>query len=108
MHRRHGEHLLGEPESGGRYWSIRWFVGVPEQGGQDMISTDPLSPGSIYTASVDDQGKVGMYRLEVGMSPGTGKLKIAGGVEGTMKESIQRAFAYLLGQKVPMGIGHHG
>lgn len=81
------------------------FVGVPEQGGRDMIATDPLAPGSVYTASVDDQGKVGLYRLEVGCSPGTGKLKIAGGVQGAMKESIQRAFAYLKGQKVKMGIG---
>src|SRR5260370_26415116 len=69
-----------------------------------MISTDPLAPGSLYTASVDDEGKVGLYRLEVGCSPGTGKLKIAGGIEGTMKESIQRAFAYLMGQKAKMGI----
>ena len=69
-----------------------------------MISTDPLAPGSVYAASVDDQGKVGLYRLEVGCSPGTGKLKIAGGIEGPMKESIQRAFAYLQGQKVKMGI----
>jgi ATP-dependent Lon protease len=81
------------------------FVGVPEQGGRDMIATDPLAPGSVYTASVDDQGKVGLYRLEVGCSPGTGKLKIAGGVEGVMKESIQRAFAYLMGHKVKMGVG---
>jgi ATP-dependent Lon protease len=81
------------------------FVGVPEQGGKDMISTDPLAPGSVYTASVDDQGKVGLYRIEVGCSAGTGKLKIAGGIEGPMKESIQRAFAYLQGQKVKMGVG---
>ncbi len=81
------------------------FVGVPEQGGRDMIATDPLAPGSVYTASVDDQGKVGLYRLEIGCSPGTGKLKIAGGVEGVMKESLQRAFAYLQSQKVKMGIG---
>src|SRR5207248_9702001 len=81
------------------------FVGVPEQGGRDAISTDPLAPGSVYAASVDDHGRVGLYRLEVGCSPGTGKLKIAGGVEGPMKESIQRAFAYLQGQKVKMGVG---
>lgn len=80
------------------------FVGVPEQGGRDMIATDPLAPGSVYTASVDDQGKVGLYRLEVGCSPGTGKLKIAGGVEGAMKESIQRAYAYMMGQKGKMGV----
>ena len=81
------------------------FVGVPEQGGRDMISIDPLAPGSVYVASVDDQGKVGLYRLEVGCSPGSGKLKIAGGVEGIMKESIKRAFAYLMGHKVKMGVG---
>lgn len=81
------------------------FVGVPEQGGRDMIALDPLAPGSLYTASVDDHGKGGLYRIEVGTSPGTGKLKIAGGVEGAMKESLQRAFAYLQGQKVKMGIG---
>jgi ATP-dependent Lon protease len=81
------------------------FVGVSEQGGRDMISTDPLAAGSVYTASVDDQGRVGLYRLEVGCSPGSGKLKIAGGIDGTMKESIQRAFAYLMGHKVAIGIG---
>lgn len=80
-------------------------VGVPEQGGRDMISTDPLAPGSVYTASVDDQGRVGLYRMEVGTSHGTGKLKIAGGIDGAMKESINRAFAYLNGHKVPMGVG---
>ncbi len=81
------------------------YVGVPEEGGRDLISTDPLAPGSVYVASVDDQGKVGLYRLEVGCSAGTGKLKVTGGVDGTMKESIQRAFAYLQGHKVNMGIG---
>src|ERR1700733_10934732 len=81
------------------------FIGVPEQGGRDMISLDPLAPGSVYTSSVDDHAKVGLYRLEVGCSPGTGKLKLAGGVEGLMRESITRAFAYLMGQKVKMGVG---
>lgn len=80
------------------------FVGVPEQGGRDLISADPLAPGSVYAASVDDQGKVGLYRLEVGCSPGTGKLRLAGGIEGPMKESLLRAFAYLQAQKTRMGI----
>jgi len=80
------------------------FVGVPEEGGHALIATDPLAPGSVYTASVDDQGRVGLYRIEVGTSTGGGKLKIAGGVDGVMKESLQRAFAYLQGHKVQMGI----
>ena len=80
------------------------YVGVPEEGGRGLISSDPLAPGSVYTASVDDQAKVGLYRIEVGCSPGTGKLKVAGGLDSAMKEAIQRAFAYIQGHKVNMGI----
>lgn len=81
------------------------YVGVPEEGGRDLISTDPLAPGSVYGVSVDDQGRAGLYRMEVGCSHGTGKLKIAGGIDGTMRESVQRAFAYIQGHKADMGIG---
>jgi ATP-dependent Lon protease len=80
------------------------FVGVPEQGGQDLISTDPLPPGTVYSASVSGDGTVGLYRVEVSLSSGTGKLKPAGGVTGTMKESIQRAFSYLLSSKTAFGV----
>lgn len=80
------------------------YVGVQEEGGRDLISEDPLAPGSTYAASVDDQGKAGLFRLEVGSAPGTGKLKMAGGIDSITKESIQRAFAYLNGHKVNMGI----
>ncbi|MGZ3458314.1 MAG: BREX system Lon protease-like protein BrxL, partial [Archangium sp.] len=81
------------------------FVGVPEQGGRDLISADPLPPGSVYTASISGDGTVGLYRVEVSQSSGTGKLKLAGGVSGTMKESVSRAFSYLQANKVPFGIG---
>jgi len=36
---------------------------------------------------------------------GTGKLKFRGGIAGSMKESIQRAFSYIESHKVTMGIG---
>ena len=80
------------------------YVGVPEEGGRNLISNDPLAPGSVYAASVDTSGKVGLYRLEVSLAPGSGKLKMAGGIQGGMKESIQRSFAYLQSHKVEMGI----
>src|SRR4051812_25589155 len=82
------------------------FVGVPEQGGRDLISVDPLAPGSVYAASVSGDGTVGLYRLEVSLSGGTGKLKLAGGVSGDMKESIQRAFGYLHTHKADSGVAH--
>ena len=80
------------------------FVGVPEQGGKDLISPDPLAPGTIYSASVSNDGTVGMYRLEITTSSGSGKLKPAGGISGAMKESVSRAFSYLLANKGTFGI----
>lgn len=80
------------------------FVGVPEQGGRDLISTDPLSPGTVYSAGVTSDGTVGLYRIEVSISTGGGKLKLAGGVGGAMKESVQRAFSYLQSKKSELGI----
>jgi ATP-dependent Lon protease len=81
------------------------FVGVPEQGGRDLISANPLPPGTVYTASVSGDGTVGLYRIEVSLSSGTGKLKPAGGISGDMKESISRAFSHLLTNKNAFGVG---
>ena len=81
------------------------FVGVPEQGGRDLISPDPLAPGSVYTASVSGDGTVGLFRIEVNTSSGTGKLKAAGRLSGATKESIHRAFSYLQSRKTDFAIG---
>ena len=69
-----------------------------------MISAEPLPPGTIYAASVSGDGTVGLYRIELSISPGTGKLKAAGGLSGSIKESINRAFSYLKSQKNAFGI----
>lgn len=82
------------------------FVGVPEQGGRDLVSPDPLAPGTVYAASVTGDGTVGLYRIEVTLAAGTGKLKPAGGIAGQTKESIQRAFSHLAANKVGFGVGH--
>jgi len=81
------------------------FVGVPEQGGRELISADPLAPGTLYAASVSGDGTAGLYRIEVSLSSGSGKLKAAGGIAGSTKESINRAFSYLLAKKTEFGVG---
>jgi ATP-dependent Lon protease len=80
------------------------FVGVPEQGGKDLIASDPPAPGTVYTASVSGDGSVGLYRIEVSTSTGGGKLKLAGGVSGAMKESVSRAFSFLQANKTVFGV----
>src|ERR1700693_2538118 len=45
-----------------------------------------------------------MFRVEVSVSAGAGKLRTAGGVTGATKESINRAFSYMLAKKSEMGI----
>ena len=81
------------------------FVGVPEEGGRDLISLDPLSPGSAYSIFVETSGTPGLFRIEVGTSVGTGKLQLSGGMKKLMKESLQRAFTYLKSHKAEFGIG---
>lgn len=80
------------------------FVGVPEQGGRDLISTDPIAPGTVYSAGITSDGVVGLFRVEVSISNGTGKLKLAGGVAGAMKESVQRVFSFLQSKKSDLGV----
>lgn len=79
-------------------------VGVPEQGGSLTISQDPLPPGTIYTAAVDSEAKVGLFRLEVSLTAGNGKLRTPGGLEKSLKESLSTAFGCLQAAKDHLGI----
>lgn len=82
------------------------FVGVPEQGGRNLISSDPVAPGTVYASGVTPDATVALMRIEVSVSAGTGKLKMAGGVSGLLKESILRAHGYLQAKKQEMGLAH--
>jgi ATP-dependent Lon protease len=79
-------------------------VGVPEQGGAGVISQDPLPPGTVYTAAVDSEAKVALFRLEISLTAGTGKLRTPTGLEKSLKESLNRAFSYLQSVKDKLGL----
>lgn len=79
-------------------------VAVPEQGGKGMISQDPLPPGSVYTAAADNDAKVGLFRLEVNITPGTSKIRTPAGLEKGLKESLNRAVSYLQAVKDRLGV----
>jgi ATP-dependent Lon protease len=71
------------------------FVSVPEQGGVSLIPEGPLSPGTLHTVTVGSNGFLGLYRLELQVTAGSGKLSISGvGSNQQSKESIKVAFDY--------------
>lgn len=80
------------------------FVGVPEEGGHALISQDPLPPGSVYTADLTDQDTVAMHRIEISRMSGSGKLRITGNLDRSMKESIFTAYDYMRANKHRLGI----
>jgi ATP-dependent Lon protease len=63
-------------------------VAVPEQGGKGAISQDPLPPGSVYTVAADAEGKVSLFRVEVSLTAGTGKIRTPSGLEKGLKETL--------------------
>lgn len=79
-------------------------VSVPEQGGKGLISQDPLPPGSVYTVAADGDSKVALFRLEVTLTAGTGKIRTPAGLEKGLKESLNRAAAYLQSVKDKLGL----
>ncbi|RMD58900.1 protease Lon-related BREX system protein BrxL [Candidatus Parcubacteria bacterium] len=81
-----------------------FFVGVPEQTGEGVISADPLEPGVVYTAAITDGEKVALHRIEVSRMPGNGKLVVTGTRDRAMKESIVTAFHYIKANKRLLGL----
>ena len=79
-------------------------VAVPEQGGKGAISQDPLPPGSVYTVAADSEGKVSLFRVEVSLTAGTGKVRTPSGLEKGLKESLNRAVSYLQMVKDKLGL----
>lgn len=71
------------------------FVGVLEHGGSSLIPEGPLNPGTLHTIGTGGNGLLGLYRMELQVTAGNGKLVISGVGSGTQaKEPIKVAFDY--------------
>jgi len=71
------------------------FVGVPEQGGGFLIPEGPLNPGTLHTINTGSSGHLGIYRIELQVTAGNGKLSISGaGSSSRTREAIKVAFDY--------------
>ena len=84
--------------------AVEQTVGVPEQGGTGAIPTDPQPPGTVFTAAANAEARVGLFRLEITLTAGNGKLRVPTGLDTSLRESLNRAFAYLQNVKTRLGI----
>jgi len=102
--------------AGVEYWDVNFsyrdletgkeqLVPVPEMGGGQIIEPGPMAPGSIYTIGKDvETGKLALFRLEVQMASGSGRIIPLGNLSKTMKEAIKTADAYLKAHIKDLGI----
>lgn len=71
------------------------FVTVKEQGGGALIPEGPGKPGQIHTIGLSNKGVPGLYRLELQVTKGSGKLATSGLWNSTAaKEQVKIAFDY--------------
>lgn len=71
------------------------FVGLPEQGGGSLIPEGPPNPGILHTIGSGGAGHLGLYRIELQVTAGNGKLSISGVGSGNQaKEPIKVAYDY--------------
>jgi len=71
------------------------FVSVPEQGGGSLIPEGPMNPGTMHTVAMGAGNHLGLYRLELQVTRGNGKLSISGsGADNKTREAVKIAFDY--------------
>jgi len=70
------------------------YVSVPEEGGSELISPDPLPPGTVYTVGEKEEGQA-LIRIECKAMSGNGKLKITGTNKTDIKNEIKTARNYI-------------
>ncbi len=71
------------------------FVSVPEHGGGSLIPEGPMNPGTMHTVAMGTSDHLGLYRFELQITAGNGKLSISGsGANTKSKEAIKIAFDY--------------
>jgi ATP-dependent Lon protease len=71
------------------------FISVPEQRGGALIPEGPSNPGTLHTVLQGTREHLGLYRLELQVVAGTGKLSVSGsGTDTKTREAIKIAFDY--------------
>ncbi len=84
------------------------YVGLPEAGGSQLITGEPLPAGSSYTIGTDTSDrtarKLALFLIQTQVNPGSGRIVPLGNLSPIMKEGLKVAHAYLLGHIRDLGI----
>ncbi|MGV0034198.1 MAG: protease Lon-related BREX system protein BrxL [Candidatus Azotimanducaceae bacterium WSBS_2022_MAG_OTU7] len=84
------------------------FVSVQEQGGGGLIPEGPSKPGIVHTIGLSNKGMPGLYRLELQVTKGTGKLAMSGlWNSSTAKEQVKIAFDFFKANATRISAGAH-
>lgn len=71
-----------------------FFVGLPEERGNDLIERNSLPPGVCYTATSDGDNNA-LVKIEVVALKGSGRLNVTGIHNHDVKENIKNTYNYL-------------
>ncbi len=84
------------------------FVSVQEQRGAGLIPEGPGKPGFMHTIGLSNKGMPGLYRLELQVTKGSGKLQTSGlWNSSAAKEQVKIAFDYFKANSSRMSAGTH-
>ena len=82
------------------------FVSVKEQGGGGLIPEGPSKPGILHTIGLSNKGMPGLYRLELQVTKGSGKLQMSGLWNSSgAKEQVKIAFDYFKANSARISAG---
>ena len=105
MRRRVKEQL--KKMGGMEYWDVNFsyidketvqesFVQLPEAGGGQIIPTETMSPGTVYSIGLDaEDKKIALFLIQTQANKGSGRIIPLGSLSSRMKEAIKVADAYL-------------
>jgi ATP-dependent Lon protease len=81
------------------------FVGCPELGTIQLIPDRPLPPGDIFTIGFDPaESRYGLYRIQINVAAGTGKIHLVGTTSRKIRESAKMAHDFLKSNAKKLGI----
>ena len=82
------------------------FVSIKEQGGGGLIPEGPSKPGVVHTIGLSSKGIPGLYRLELQITKGTGKLATSGLWNSSApREQVKIAFDFFRANASRIGAG---